>query len=432
MFALTTHSSQPNSERVKLNIGGTRYETYVSTLQRDPDSLLGTMFASRNSQILKPDPITGEYFFDRNGRTFEIVLDYCRTGKLTIPQGVSLDSVREEMDFWQIGMPIVSRTTSKQASPALANALPPSLQLTDLEDNEIDDVCLTIEEEDFCQWLGKFCFPPYCAEDFALIFKQRRYIEDQQRPMNDLLAVALMKKGLTTTSDSSAPTSRRASLSSITSESPVYVRSSLFSQALSPTTQLFLERTLAMYNDAKSSHISQIRFRVSIEGEVSGVPQQLDRVASQKQYWQTFAKMIQRCAGVSPPNTSAMMQGSDARTQLQLLHRKPNASSAILLRNDGPFSLPPLALAPSNTHRSIGIVDSELISAWEAAEELYEFKKALQSRLFGKEIDLDVTQPQQTPQCMRVEVVRKKYPVTSGKVSAVEFLSSWEVILVVP
>lgn len=52
------------SDRVVLNVGGTRFETCVSTLTAHPDTLLGAMFAARSRGLTKPDS-KGEYFFDR-------------------------------------------------------------------------------------------------------------------------------------------------------------------------------------------------------------------------------------------------------------------------------------------------------------------------------------------------------------------------------
>ncbi|RGB31360.1 hypothetical protein C1646_262429 [Rhizophagus diaphanus] len=57
-------SSQRKDERIVLNIGGIKYETYRSTLTAYPDTLLGTMFQERNEELLKPNE--NEYFFDRN------------------------------------------------------------------------------------------------------------------------------------------------------------------------------------------------------------------------------------------------------------------------------------------------------------------------------------------------------------------------------
>jgi len=90
-----------SGERVILNIGGKRFETYVSTLSKYPDSLLGTMFHSRNAHIRKPDQ-NGEYFFDRSPLAFEFILNFFRTGKLGQFTGLSRSLLQEEIDFWQL------------------------------------------------------------------------------------------------------------------------------------------------------------------------------------------------------------------------------------------------------------------------------------------------------------------------------------------
>ncbi|CAG8446148.1 8315_t:CDS:2 [Ambispora leptoticha] len=69
-------------ERVILNVGGIKYETYRNTLTAFPETLLGTMFQERNQQILHPiDVENNEYFFDRNGRAFHYIMEFYRTGK---------------------------------------------------------------------------------------------------------------------------------------------------------------------------------------------------------------------------------------------------------------------------------------------------------------------------------------------------------------
>uniref|UniRef100_U9U2P1 BTB domain-containing protein n=1 Tax=Rhizophagus irregularis (strain DAOM 181602 / DAOM 197198 / MUCL 43194) TaxID=747089 RepID=U9U2P1_RHIID len=70
-------SSQNKDERIVLNIGGIKYETYRSTLTAYPDTLLGTMFQERNEELLKPNK--NEYFFDRNGKAFHYIMEYYRT-----------------------------------------------------------------------------------------------------------------------------------------------------------------------------------------------------------------------------------------------------------------------------------------------------------------------------------------------------------------
>eukprot|EP01119_Soliformovum_irregulare_P018557 TRINITY_DN5721_c0_g1_i1.p1 TRINITY_DN5721_c0_g1~~TRINITY_DN5721_c0_g1_i1.p1 ORF type:complete len:261 (-),score=69.25 TRINITY_DN5721_c0_g1_i1:51-833(-) len=89
------------SDRVILNVGGTKFETYTSTLTKYPLSLLGAMFHERNEHLLKPDD-RGEYFFDRNPAAFEMILNWYRTGKLRKIFGMSGSALEEEIDYWQL------------------------------------------------------------------------------------------------------------------------------------------------------------------------------------------------------------------------------------------------------------------------------------------------------------------------------------------
>jgi hypothetical protein len=94
-------SRDSSSERVILNVGGRRFETYVSTLTQYPDSLLGAMFSERNAELKKPDA-NGEYFFDRNPEAFEPILQFYRTGIFSKPQNISRQIMAHELEYWQI------------------------------------------------------------------------------------------------------------------------------------------------------------------------------------------------------------------------------------------------------------------------------------------------------------------------------------------
>ncbi len=59
--------------RVKLNVGGTRYETSVSTLTADPHSMLARMVGQEREALMIQEGT--EIFIDRNGRTFEYILE---------------------------------------------------------------------------------------------------------------------------------------------------------------------------------------------------------------------------------------------------------------------------------------------------------------------------------------------------------------------
>ncbi|EGG21887.1 nucleotide binding protein 1-like protein [Cavenderia fasciculata] len=97
-------------ERVVLNVGGRKFETYKSTFASQPNSLLGVMFSDRNRHFLQPSiPSTsesnaGEFFFDRSSQLFEYVLDLYRNGgAVAWPYDPSLRAqLRAELDFFQL------------------------------------------------------------------------------------------------------------------------------------------------------------------------------------------------------------------------------------------------------------------------------------------------------------------------------------------
>ncbi|RIA92742.1 BTB/POZ protein [Glomus cerebriforme] len=94
-------------ERIILNVGGIKYETFRSTLIAYPETYLGTMFADRNRELLHSTK-ENEYFIDRDGELFRFILQFYRTGKIHFPlenNKYSKEEIYEEMDFFQI--PIV-------------------------------------------------------------------------------------------------------------------------------------------------------------------------------------------------------------------------------------------------------------------------------------------------------------------------------------
>ena len=62
--------------RVKLNVGGVKYETTLTTLTADGDeSMLGSMFSGRHALVTNDE---GEIFIDRDGTHFGLVLNVLR------------------------------------------------------------------------------------------------------------------------------------------------------------------------------------------------------------------------------------------------------------------------------------------------------------------------------------------------------------------
>ena len=87
--------------RVLINVGGVRYETYKSTLKNLPDTRLSWL-TETTAQNADFDTTTGEYFFDRHPGVFNMVLNYYRTGKLHAPTDVCGPLFEEELAFWGI------------------------------------------------------------------------------------------------------------------------------------------------------------------------------------------------------------------------------------------------------------------------------------------------------------------------------------------
>lgn len=68
-------------EKLIINISGHRFETWRNTLEKYPDTLLGS-----NEREFFFDEETKEYFFDRDPDIFRHILNYYRTGKLHYPR----------------------------------------------------------------------------------------------------------------------------------------------------------------------------------------------------------------------------------------------------------------------------------------------------------------------------------------------------------
>lgn len=68
-------SSQTFGSKIKLDVGGTRFTTTMTTLQRFPESMLGAMFSGRHALVLDEE---GYFFIDRDGKHFRHILNFLR------------------------------------------------------------------------------------------------------------------------------------------------------------------------------------------------------------------------------------------------------------------------------------------------------------------------------------------------------------------
>ncbi|CAF4883466.1 unnamed protein product, partial [Rotaria sp. Silwood1] len=86
--------------RIIINISGVRFETFKSTLEVYPNTLLGN--AKRRKYYY--NNVLNEYFFDRHRGCFEAILYYYQSkGRLRRPNSVALDTFLEEITFFDLG-----------------------------------------------------------------------------------------------------------------------------------------------------------------------------------------------------------------------------------------------------------------------------------------------------------------------------------------
>ena len=90
------------SERIVINVGGTRHQTYRSTLRTLPGTRLAWLAEPDAHSHFDYDPRADEFFFDRHPGVFAHILNYYRTGKLHCPADVCGPLYEEELAFWGI------------------------------------------------------------------------------------------------------------------------------------------------------------------------------------------------------------------------------------------------------------------------------------------------------------------------------------------
>lgn len=86
-----------SDEKLKINVSGRCFETWRHTLEKYPDTLLGS-----NEKEFFFDEDSKEYFFDRDPDLFRSVLNYYRTGKLHYPKHECIAAYDEELAFFGI------------------------------------------------------------------------------------------------------------------------------------------------------------------------------------------------------------------------------------------------------------------------------------------------------------------------------------------
>lgn len=72
--------SSDKSDRITINVGGTRHETFFSTLRMYPDTRLGWIALNSSESMYAYDATLKEYFFDRHPTAFTQIINFYRTG----------------------------------------------------------------------------------------------------------------------------------------------------------------------------------------------------------------------------------------------------------------------------------------------------------------------------------------------------------------
>lgn len=95
----TINSDENKNVIVTINISGDRYETYLSTLEYFPETLLG----DEHKRQAYWNPEKREYFFDRHRQSFSAILYYYQSqGRLRRPESVPVDTFLEEIAFFEL------------------------------------------------------------------------------------------------------------------------------------------------------------------------------------------------------------------------------------------------------------------------------------------------------------------------------------------
>ncbi|KAL5110752.1 Potassium voltage-gated channel subfamily A member 2 [Taenia crassiceps] len=99
-----TENPSVSSEKIIFNVSGLIFETYASTLNKFPSTLLGDPV--KRAQFY--DPRRGHYFFDRHRESFESILFYYQSiGFIQRPLTVPLAVFLEEVKFFQLGEKVI-------------------------------------------------------------------------------------------------------------------------------------------------------------------------------------------------------------------------------------------------------------------------------------------------------------------------------------
>nr|XP_056719198.1 potassium voltage-gated channel subfamily C member 1-like isoform X1 [Euleptes europaea] len=147
------------NDKIVINVGGLRHETYRSTLKTLPGTRLSWLTEPDACSNFDYDPKADEFFFDRHPQVFAYVLNYYRTGKLHCPADVCGPLFEEELAFWGIDETDVEACCwmnyrqHRDAEEALDSFETPESQ-EDEESGDLKRLCLQEDGRKLGWWAG--------------------------------------------------------------------------------------------------------------------------------------------------------------------------------------------------------------------------------------------------------------------------------------
>ncbi|KAJ8023726.1 Potassium voltage-gated channel protein Shaw [Holothuria leucospilota] len=141
------------SNKLRINVGGIRHETYKSTLKNIPDTRLAWLASASTNNNADYDPVAKEFYFDRHPGIFNAILNYYRTGRLHAPSDVCGPAFEDELQFWGIDEKQIepccwsNYTQHRDAQETLAKLQGDNVELSDNEGGDDVAKIFGIEEE---------------------------------------------------------------------------------------------------------------------------------------------------------------------------------------------------------------------------------------------------------------------------------------------
>ena len=104
------NSYQNENERLTLNVGGFKHETTIRTLNKIPNSRLGSLIRASTEEELSSvcddyNFENQEFFFDRDPTLFNCILNIYRIGNLHISDDLCPALLKKELIYWKIDDP---------------------------------------------------------------------------------------------------------------------------------------------------------------------------------------------------------------------------------------------------------------------------------------------------------------------------------------